>query len=171
MIDRWCGVAPPPLAVESTPDDRREFGARLHALKRRLHPLTLHPDLPALYTRYHDAASPEDKVALGKDIVRVQRTIDDTEHASVFGAIDRAFAEVGNGHASAQVQLLSLSRSSPHRAVRALAWDALLLKWGCTLTWGCQFQRIRVRFFSPARRPVPWRPPLLLSSSSPGDRH
>jgi hypothetical protein len=160
----WRGSSP--LAAESTPDDRREFGARLHALKRRLHPLTLHPDLPALYTRYHDAASPEDKVALGKDIVRVQRTIDDTEHASVFGAIDRAFAEVGNGQwacfgTSAVVVLYSLNRSSlivlcvhlrgmhcrSNGGARSHGDVNIVESFG---DWPGHIHRIRVRFFSPA---------------------
>ncbi len=83
------------------------FGGELQALKRRLHPISLNTELPGLYTRYHAATFADDKQALGRDIVRVQRALDDTDHAAVFGVIDRAYAEVCHcrvcGLAKAQV--------------------------------------------------------------------
>jgi hypothetical protein len=109
----WSPLPPCcPCPAAGTPDDRRAFGAQLKALKRRLHPASLSADLASLYGRYHEAAFAADKQAIGRDIVRLQRTLDDTEHASVFGAIDRAYAEVGGrrGRGGPVHSRLALSR-------------------------------------------------------------
>jgi hypothetical protein len=66
-------------------------------MKRRLHPHTQCAELAPLYARYQAATFATDKAALGKEIVRLQRTLDDTEHSSVFGVIERAYAEVCEG--------------------------------------------------------------------------
>ncbi len=83
-----------------TRDSRRLFGEKLSALKRSLHPLATNVELQTLYDTYSACTKEGEKAVLAKRIVRVQQTIDDVEHATAFGVIDRAFAEVWRGMAS-----------------------------------------------------------------------
>jgi hypothetical protein len=80
-----------------TRDSRRLFGEKLSALKRSLHPLATNVELQTLYDTYSACTEEGEKAVLAKRIVRVQQTIDDVEHATAFGVIDRAFAEVWRG--------------------------------------------------------------------------
>ena len=81
--------------ASGTADDRSAFRSRLLTLRRALHPLTNLAPYNALLERFRASASDEERRDLGRQVVRVQREVDEAPFLKTFGVLDAVLAEVG----------------------------------------------------------------------------
>jgi hypothetical protein len=88
-----------PLGIAAGTAAQREFEMRLEALKNFLHPSINGPTastLAELYANHRSSASkPEEQQSIMMRIKMLEDSLDLTEYNKVFGAVDRAFAQVG----------------------------------------------------------------------------